>query len=87
MPKYLIQGSGSIVEVNPYLSKVEELKHKVIAIEQKLALHEERICLLKKMLGNEEAQSWAYANGVKNYIIILWRLMENNSPERSTILK
>ena len=75
MPKYLIQGSGSIVEVNPYLSKVEELKHKVIAIEQKLALHEERICLydeqvqeLKKMLGNEEAQSWAYANGVKNYI-------------------
>jgi len=64
------------VEVNPYLSQVEKLKHKVITIEQKLASHEKRIRLydeqvkeVKKILAKEEAQSHGYANGIEE----LWK--------------
>jgi len=55
---------------------VEGLKHKLIATEEKLAYHEDRICLydeqiqeIKKMLVKEEAQSRGYAPGVEE----LWK--------------
>ncbi|KAL5142213.1 hypothetical protein HKD37_09G025440 [Glycine soja] len=68
----LNQGCTSSLEVNPYLSQVEELKQKLIAAEEKLASPEDRICVydeqiqeLKKMLAKKEAHCRGYAIGVE----------------------
>ena len=70
--KQLNQGCTSSLEVNPYLSQVEELKQKLIAVEEKLAFHEDRIHVydgqiqeLKKMVAKEEAYCQGYATGVE----------------------
>ena len=72
LAKQLNQGCTSSLEVNPYLSQVEELKQKLIAAEEKLASPEDRICVydeqiqeLKKMLAKKEAHCRGYAIGVE----------------------
>ena len=72
LAKQLNQGCTSSLEVNPYLSQVEELKQKLIAAEEKLASPEDRIHVydeqiheLKNMLAKEEAHCRGYATGVE----------------------